>query len=305
MEMRLQYADLRPCLGFGLFQMAQTLFVRISERFDQFILGLLSGATGVGLYSVAFNIASIPVVHAMPAFAMPAATVLSRAATQKDGDQLARGYLLAVEIMMAINAAVSFGLLVVAPLLVTVVLGPKWHDIIPIVQWLSIVAVWQALYAFSGALIIATGASRLGLVWRVALTSALAIAAYLGAWAGGAVWLAAAMAGLLTVAVIPFYFFVVRRLIGPTAIKFAVAIGAPIVCAALMAITVAGAGVLMRPLMPAIAALSVEVVLGVIVYIILQALLRPSIVEEIAHIVPHEGLRGGLLGMLGHVNRLR
>ena len=117
--------------------------------------------------------------------------------------------------------------------------------------------------------------------------------------------MAAAMAGLLTVAVIPFYFFVVRRLIGPTAIKFAVAIGAPIICAALMAITVAGAGVLMRPLMPAIAALSVEVVLGVIVYVILQALLRPSIVEEIAHIVPHEGLRGGLLGMLGHVNRLR
>src|SRR5262249_29673014 len=157
----------------------------------------------------------------------------------------------------------------------------KWLDIVPIVQWLSIATLWQAFYALSGSLIVAKGASRLGLVWRVSLTLPLAGVAYLSARAGGPVWLAAALARVLTVALLPFYFLVVRRLLGPIGARFAIAVGAPLGCAALMAIAVLGVGLLLRPL-PLIAALAIQVMFGAILFAMLVAFFRPTLGREIA-----------------------
>ena len=203
MKARLRLGELGDFLRFGLFQAAQTLVVRVSERFDQIILGILSGATGVGLYSVAYSISSIPVVHALPVLAMPVVSALARAARGSDA-QLARGYLLAMEVAMTINAAISFGLVVVAPNLVAVVLGDRWLDIIPLVQLLCIATLWHAFYSLSGSLMIAKGVPGLGLAWRLSLTLVLAICGYLAAKMGGATWLAATLAMVLFSAVLPF-----------------------------------------------------------------------------------------------------
>ena len=301
---RLRAGELKRFLSFGVFQMGQTAVVRVSERFDQVILGTLSGTTGLGLYSVAYNLASIPVVHVLPLLGLPAASVLSRAQVQSDIPRLARGYLLAVELMMSINASISFGLLAIAPTLVPLVLGEKWLGIVPILQCLCVVTIWYAFYSLSGALVIATGASRIGFLWRLALTSVLVAFGYLGAKMGGAVWLAGTIAVVLTLGLIPFYFLIARRLLGPCARGFATAVGAPTAMAAIMAIVVIGAESVLRPL-PTVGVLVAQIGLGAGLFASLLVLLRPSIAREMILVVPYQRLTAGLLSLLASVEKMR
>ncbi|MGE3065287.1 MAG: MOP flippase family protein [Hyphomicrobiaceae bacterium] len=304
MDFRLRFDELGDFLRFGVFQMAQTAVVRMSERFDQIIVGLLGGAASVGLYSVAYNIASIPVLHVLPLLAMPAASVFSRAEARKDGAQLARGYFLAVEMMMTLNGAIAFGLLAVAPTFVPALLGEKWVPIVPILQALCVVTIWYAFYSLSGALVIAKGQTRLGFLWRLGLTAALICAGYVGARLGGASGLATALALVLAAGAIPFYFVVVRRLIGPSAARFATALCVPLALAATMAVVVLLVGSLLASA-PPLLRLALQIGLGAAIFGVLVVAVRPSIASEMALVAPHEAIRSRLTDLLARADKVR
>ncbi|KAB2913849.1 MAG: MOP flippase family protein [Hyphomicrobiaceae bacterium] len=302
--LRLRVREFGVFLHFGKFQMAQTAIVRVSERFDQVILGLFSGTTSLGLYSVANNLASIPVLHVLPVLGLPAVSMLSRAQAQGDDGRLARGYFLAAEMMMVINTSISFGLLAIAPTLVLLVLGSKWLAIIPILQCLCVAATWYAFYALSSALLVAKGAGALGLAWRLGLMLVLVSAAVAGARLGEAVGLALAIAGVLTLAIVPFYWLVVRRLLGPSARQFSIAVGAPTAMAAVMAVIVKLSEHALAPL-PLAVTVALQVLLGVGVFAGLLAALRPAIARELVMIVPYARITNALLSILDAVEGLR
>ncbi len=302
--LRMRAREFGVFLRFGIFQMAQTAVVRISERFDQVILGLLSGTTSLGLYSVANNLASIPVLHVLPVLGLPAVSMLSRAQAQGDDGRLARGYFLAAEMMMVINTSISFGLLATAPTLVLLVLGQKWLAVVPILQCLCVATTWYAFYALSGALVVAKGAGLLGLTWRLGLTLVLISFAIAGARLGGAIGLAFAIAVVLTLEIIPFYWVVARRLLGPCARQFSIAVGAPTAIAAVMAVIVKLSEHMFAPL-PLALTVALQVLLGAVVFAGLLALFRPTTARELIMIVPYPRVTDALLSVLGAVERLR
>jgi len=289
---RLKPADLKGFLAFGAFQTAERLVGRVSDRIGQLLLDAIAGPVQLGLYSVASNLATMPMLQILPIIGLTATPILSK--TQSDAQRMARGYFLATEILMTVMAPMFLGLLVIAPTLVPLLLGDKWTESAPIFQVVCLNTLFYSFYFFSGALIIAKGRGLLGFGWRVGLLLATIAPAYLGAYYGKALGLASGIAAVTALAIVPYYLFVLRRLLGPCLGALARAIGIPVAMGAVMATVVAMLGSTLQG-WNSVAALTIEIATGVLLYAALLLLFRPGIAREIMLVVPF----GRIFGLLG------
>jgi lipopolysaccharide exporter len=228
----------------------------------------------------------------LPIIGLTATPILSK--TQSDEQRMARGYFLATEILMTVMAPMFLGLLVIAPTLVPLLLGDKWTESAPIFQVVCLNTLFYSFYFFSGALIIAKGRGLLGFGWRVGLLLATIAPAYLGAYYGKALGLASGIAAVTALAIVPYYLFVLRRLLGPCLGALARAIGIPVAMGAVMATVVAMLGSTLQG-WNSVAALTIEIATGVLLYAALLLLFRPGIAREIMLVVPF----GRIFGLLG------
>lgn len=281
--LRLMPADLKSFLGFGAFQMAERLVGRVGDRIGQLMLDPLAGPVQLGLYSVASNLATMPMMQILPIIGHTATPLLSKA--QDDEERLARGYFLASEMLMTIMAPMFLGLLVIAPTLVPLLLGDKWAAAAIIFQVICLNTMIYSFYFFSGALIIAKGRGMVGFAWRLGLLLATIVPAYLGALYGQALGLAIGMAAVNILAMVPYYLFVLRRLLGPCLPALCRALGVPLALAGVMAAMVAALGWALGGWHP-IAALVIEIAAGGLLYAALLLLFRPAIAREILLVIP-------------------
>ncbi len=280
---RLSGDDLKGFLAFGAFQTAERLVGRLSDRIGQLILDAMSGPMQLGLYSVASNLATMPMMQILPIIGLTATPILSK--TQSDAKRMARGYFIATEILMTIMAPLFLGLLVIAPQLVPLLLGDKWTGSATIFQVVCFNTLIYSYYFFSGSLIIAKGRGLLGFGWRLGLLVATIAPAYLGAHYGDALGLAAGIAAVTTLAIVPYYLFVLRRLLGPCLGGLAQALGVPLAMGGLMAVVVAMLGTTVTG-WNTIAALALEITTGMLLYAALLLLFRPAIAREIVLVIP-------------------
>lgn len=283
LELRLKAADLKGFLGFGIYQMSERLVGRASDRIGQLLLDPISGPVQLGLYSVASNLATMPMLQVLPIVGQTATPLLSK--TQSDEQRLARGYFLATELLMTIMAPMFLGLMVIAPTLVPLLLGDKWAGSVAIFQIVCLSTLFYSFSFFSGALIIAKGRGRLGLGWRLGLLLATIGPAYLGARYADAVGLAAGVAVVTILSLVPYYLLVLRRLLGPCLGALTRALGIPLAMGATMAAVVAALAWSLQGANP-FAALAAEVGVGTLLYAALLLLCRPAIAREILSVVP-------------------
>src|SRR5262249_33398910 len=199
--------------------------------------------------------------------------------------RMARGYFLASEVLMTIMAPMFLGMMVIAPTFVPLLLGEKWIGATPIFQVLCLSTLLYAFFFFSGALIIAKGRGALGLAWRTGLTLATIGPAAVGAHYGQALGLSAGVAATTVLAILPYYFLVLRHLLGPCLPELMRALGAPLALGAVMATVVFLAGAMLDGWQP-LAMLLVQIALGAAVYAGLLLLLRPSIARELLAVLP-------------------
>jgi len=288
-SLRLVPADLKTFLGFGAFQMAERLVGRVSDRVGQLLLDGIAGPVQLGLYSVASNLATMPMMQILPIIGHTATPLLSR--TQSDEQRLARGYFLASEILMTIMSPMFLGMLVIAPTLVPLLLGDKWTGSAVIFQVICLNTLIYSFYFFSGALIIAKGRGLLGFGWRVGLLFATIGPAYIGAVYGKALGLAVGIAAVTALAIVPYYLFVLRRLLGPCLPALCRALGAPLALGMVMAGAVAALGWALQSWNP-IAVLAVQIAAGGFLYGALLLLFRPAIAREIVQVLPLAKLSG-------------
>ncbi len=283
LSVRLKPADLKSFLGFGAYQVAERLVGRASDRIGQLLLDPLCGPVQLGLYSVTSNLATMPMMQILPIIGHTATPILSR--TQGDDARLARGYFLATEVLMTIMAPLFLGLLVIAPRLVPLLLGDKWAESAAIFQVVCLNTLFYSYYFFSGVLIIAKGRGLLGFGWRVGLLLATVAPAYFGARYANALGLAAGIAVVTMLAIVPYYLFVLRSLLGPCLGALARAIGIPLAMGAIMACVVATLGSALQD-WNVMGALAIEIATGMLLYTALLLLFRPAIAREIMLVIP-------------------
>lgn len=158
---------MRSMLRFGGTLTLNGIIVYIAYNLDKVLLGRWWGAQAVGLYGRANQLISIPTDNLNYAAGEVAFPALAR--IQDDPVRLKRYFLKGYSLILALTAPITISGALFAPDLITVVLGPQWHDVIQIFRFLSptilIIAIINPLIWLVLALGLVGRSLRIGLVY--------------------------------------------------------------------------------------------------------------------------------------------
>lgn len=113
-----------PSMGSGLIRYAQ-------GQIDTFVIGRQLGTTSVGLYNKALTLTG-RLSDTLTSAIFGNVLFPSYAKMQDDRPRLARAYLKSTKMVFLMIVPMSVGMAITAPLLIPVLLGPKWVPMIPI-----------------------------------------------------------------------------------------------------------------------------------------------------------------------------
>lgn len=155
----------------------------VVQRSPTFVIGKLIGAHGVGLYSIANEIAATPTTELVAPIRRAIFPGYSKLASERGllRDSFLKTWLL----IFAVGAPVGLGILLVAGPLVRVFLGTRWLDAIPVIE---IMAVWGfvgLLSSNSGPTYLALGKPKILTLLVVASAAVKIPALVIGALKGG------------------------------------------------------------------------------------------------------------------------
>jgi lipopolysaccharide exporter len=285
-------AEFRRFSRFSQLTVGERLVGTVNERTPYICLGWYQDAAQVGTFAVASNLVTTPLQYVMNIAMRTVTPVLAR--LQQERGRLSHAYFLALEMTMTVIAPAFLGLLVTAPLIVPLILGPSWISAVPTLQFTCVSLTLHAIFYFSGALIIGAGRPNAGLALTAIQAPGILLASFIGAKLGGAVGVAMGLAAVSVATVVPYYFLVTRRVLGPCLRPFFASFGIPIAMALAMALCVTLIARLLAGANPFLA-LAVEVVSGAIIYGGLLLIVRPRLAREIALLVPINRLQASLV----------
>lgn len=187
---------LRDLLRFGAGQTLSRIANYAANEGDKAVVAKVLGAEALGEYGRANQLVIMPVTL----FGGVVDTVLfpTLARIQSDGERLRLNFRRGITLLTLINFPFGCVLVVVAEPLVSLVLGPKWAGVAPIIQVLAVSLVFRGAAKISDSLAKSKGA----VYWRASIQWAYALTVCVGAYFAspyGVVWVAVAVvvAGLL------------------------------------------------------------------------------------------------------------
>lgn len=213
---RLEFAwrDIKGMVGFGLYRLGTNTANFFNTKIDQIVIGILLGPLILGYYSMAMNIVMLPIQRLNPMITKVSFPVFSK--IQNDQLRLRKAYLFINKLIMALNAPLYAGLIVLAPYVVPLLLGRGWDDSIIIVQILSAFGLFRALDNPSGSLFTAVGKVKWSFYWQLGLLFIVPAVAFFSSLTGSIAVVAGAMAGLRFILFFVNYFARIRFIIGPS-----------------------------------------------------------------------------------------
>ena len=132
---------------------------------DNLLLAGVVSQAALGNYNRAYNLMRLPIDQTVAIMSRVMFPALAR--LRDDQATLGRAWLRALSFATAITAPVALLLAVSAPSAVHVLLGPRWLDMVPVLELLALAALPQVISATSPGLLRATG--QTGLLFRLGL----------------------------------------------------------------------------------------------------------------------------------------
>ena len=168
---------MRELMTFGGGMTGWRLANRASKELDNLVVARMLGAEALGLYRRAYQLSVTPADF----FARSMATIAFPVATKLRGpEQLARGYLLAVSGVAIIGLPLGVFMAVVAPELVTALLGQQWLTASVPLAILSLGLIFHLNQQVIGSIAAAAGAVYESAWRQVVLAAAVVIGALIG-----------------------------------------------------------------------------------------------------------------------------
>lgn len=166
-------AELREMLHFGGSLTAHGIVGYFPSCLDKVLLGWYSGAHPLGLYSNAYTLMSkvLTVTGQVSEAAIPA---MSRAAGQVE--QMRNVYRRMLQFSVVIGLPICLISIVWANEVVRTLLGPRWQEAQPLLQWLFVAALPRMLMSSTGWVYIATGRPDRMLRWQLMWSPAVVLA---------------------------------------------------------------------------------------------------------------------------------
>lgn len=211
----LQFSGLSDVIKFGVYQMGERVLIFLNSRVDQLLIGSLLGAQALGIYTLAHNFVVGPTIRVNQIISSVMFPVFAK--IQDNDTMLRKGYLKLVKVVTIINTPILLGIAVVAPVLIPMFYDPEWYASIYILQILSVYALIRSTGSPAGSLQLAKGRADLGFKWNFALLLITAPAIYAGFVLSGLTGIAYAQIALHASLFTPYWFFMIKPLIGPPA----------------------------------------------------------------------------------------
>jgi len=147
--------SLKQLYVFGKWMFFATLVSYFALQGDKFFVGRLFDADVLGMYSMATMITNIIIQE----FGKGISSVLFPAYAKIKGDmkRLKEGFLKSYELLLELLVPASLGIYLVSGDFVTVVLGDKWLQMIPLLKLLAIAAMARGLSVSGSGLVLALG----------------------------------------------------------------------------------------------------------------------------------------------------
>lgn len=277
----LKVSVLRPYVRFSWYVMAQQVLEFWIEEADQLLIGKFLGAAPLGIYSVARNLAQMPVDKT--GWLVNQVSLPSFAAVQGDMKRWTSGYLKFIRLVSAIAFPLFWGMAAAGPVALPLVLGQKWAPTVVPFVLLCIPLPLRAARSLSTTALLGLGRSDVSFkviaAWAGILTPLLFVGVHYGmigvacAWAFGfpVVYLCYVLIVSKDLRIS------VRGLLAPMAVP-AMAAAACAAVAALAAWTTLGR-------IPALAVVLLQVASGLLCYVLVLKLKSGTLYAEISDLI--------------------
>ncbi|TYS59953.1 MOP flippase family protein [Sutcliffiella horikoshii] len=156
-------SSIRELMSFGVFQLMSRLVNRVGANIDYILIGRFLGAEALGIYSLAYQVVTIPVMKINPIITRVAFPVFSR--SQSDNKLLIEGFLNVTKMLALVSLPLLLGLMAISDLFIEVFFGARWLDATPILEILAIVGILRVLMNPNGSIILAKGKANIAFYW--------------------------------------------------------------------------------------------------------------------------------------------
>lgn len=159
-------SDWRPTLGFdravakelftyGKHILGASVVIFLITNIDDAIVGKMLGMSALGFYTIAYTISNLPatqITHLVSRVMFPTYSKL-----QDDRDALRSAYLKTLKYVSMLTIPAAFGIMVIAPDFVSIMLGEKWMPCMPALQILCFYGLTRSISATIGSIFQAKG----------------------------------------------------------------------------------------------------------------------------------------------------
>jgi O-antigen/teichoic acid export membrane protein len=140
---------------FGRWILGSTVLIFLATQGDDIFLGKMLGVTALGLYQMAFTIASIPSTEITRVISQVSFPVYAK--LQTNLLELRRAYLMTLQVTALLAFPLAVSILALASDITQVFLGNQWLHIIPTLQVLSVFGLIRSFGATTGPIFNGTG----------------------------------------------------------------------------------------------------------------------------------------------------
>ncbi|MEO0740862.1 MAG: lipopolysaccharide biosynthesis protein [Bacteroidota bacterium] len=158
----LRWEVLKEMASFGGGVSLQNVFNYFGRQGDYIIVGRYLGATSLGLYTRAYKLMELPVKFVGQSLHSVLFPVLSK--MQNDDERMGAAFVRVSSAMVLFSAAIGSFVGVLAPEIVSVMLGDGWEGVILPLQVLGAATVFRGTYKISSSVVLAKGAVYKGAV---------------------------------------------------------------------------------------------------------------------------------------------
>lgn len=232
---RFSLQEWRSLLGFSSWMVLHNFTYFLTHRSADFVVGRMAGAQSLGVFSIAYEISSLPTSELvapinraiLPGFAKLAA----------DRSALRNGYLKVTAALIALSLPAALGIAATTDLIVATLLGAKWLATAPLIPPLALSGAFLAMGANTLSVYVALGRPKIPALLntlRVALLLSALIPGTIYAGLRGAAWGIAAANFVM----VPITYALLFRDLGVRTATFAAQIWRPLAATGLMYVAV-------------------------------------------------------------------
>jgi O-antigen/teichoic acid export membrane protein len=181
-------SEVRGHVGFGLYQMGERSINYLYSNVDYLLIGRFLGAEALGAYSIAYQLAVLPLLRLNPVLTRVAFPVFAK--KQQDDAALRRGFAELIRLVAFVVFPLLVGLSVAAPQLVPLAFGDEWSDSIPLIQILAGLGALKAVVNPVGPLLLAKDRPDVGFKMNafMLVVTALALWTVVGLGVAAVAW---------------------------------------------------------------------------------------------------------------------